>query len=98
MIGSPRGRTFVQRALTAEATKIPLWVEHSIESGINQVVQGHQAAALPGIEYTVRITHLPEDDWMLAPLTMKDGSYGVPTNPGLGAAPDRAADDEYRVG
>ena len=97
VIGGPMGKTLVQRALMAEVTKIPLWVEHSIEDGINQVFQAHQAAALPGIEYTISITHVLEDDLMVEPFTMKDGFYEVPTKPGLGVSLDEAAVDKYRV-
>ena len=92
------GRTLVQRALMAETTRIPLWVEHSISSGVNQVFQAHQAAAFPGIAYTISVTHVLEDDLMLEPFTMKDGFYEVPTVPGLGVSLDEDAIDRYRVG
>ncbi len=98
VIGGPPGKTLVQRALMAEVTKIPLWVEHSIETGINQVFQAHQAAAFPGIEYTISITHVLEDDLMLEPFTMRDGFYEVPAKPGLGVALDMDAVEKYRVG
>ncbi len=97
VIGGPLGKTLVQRALMAEVTKIPLWVEHSIEDGINQVFQAHQAAALPGIEYCISITHVLEDDLMAEPFAMKDGFYEVPTKPGLGVSLDEAAVDKYRM-
>lgn len=35
LVGKPMGRTLVQRALMSEKTRIPLWVEHSISSGVN---------------------------------------------------------------
>lgn len=98
VVGGPLAKTFVQRALMAEVTKIPLWVEHSIETGINQVFQAHQAAAFPGIEYTISITHVLEDDLMLEPFTMKDGFYEVPSKPGLGVSLDMDAIEKYRVG
>ncbi len=98
VVGGPLGKTLVRRALMAEVTKIPLWVEHSIESGVNQVFQAHQAAAFPGIEYTISITHVLEDDLMLEPFTMKDGFYEVPTKPGLGVSLDMNAIEKYRVG
>ena len=98
VVGKPMGRTLVQRALMAEATRIPLWVEHSISSGVNQVFQAHQAAALPGIAYTISVTHVLEDDLMVEPFTMEDGFYAVPTSPGLGVSLDMDAIDRYRVG
>lgn len=98
VIGGPIGKSLAQRALMAEVTGIPLWVEHSIEDGINQVFQAHQAAAFPGIEYTISITHVLEDDLMKEPFTMKDGYWEVPKAPGLGVTLDDAAIDRYRVG
>jgi len=97
IVGKPMGRGLVRRALMAETTKIPLWVEHSISSGVNQVFQAHQAAAFPGIEYTISVTHVLEDDLMLEPFTMKDGFYEVPKKPGLGVSLDMDAIDKYRI-
>jgi len=98
VIGGPMGRTFVQRALMAEVTKIPLWVEHSIEDGINQVFQAHQAAAFPGVEYSISITHVLVDDLMKEPFKVSNGFYEVPTKPGLGVSLDDTAVDKYRIG
>ena len=98
VVGKPMGRTLVQRALMAEQTRIPLWVEHSISSGINQVFQAHQAAAFPGIEYAISVTHVLEDDLMLEPFQMRDGFYEVPREPGLGVSLDLDAIEQYRVG
>ena len=98
VVGKPMGRTLVQRALMAEETRIPLWVQHSISSGVNQVFQAHQAAAFPGIEYAISVTHVLEDDLMLEPFEMKDGFYEVPREPGLGVSLDMDAIEKYRVG
>ena len=98
VIGGPIGRTFVQRALMAEVTKIPLWIEHSIEDGINQVFQAHQAAAFPGVQYCISITHVLVDDLMKEPFKMDNGFYEVPTEPGLGVSLDEDALDTYRIG
>ena len=98
VVGKPIGRTLVQRALMAESTGIPLWVQHSISSGVNQVFQAHQAAAFPGIAYAISIAHALEDDLMLEPFAMADGFYKVPTKPGLGVSLDMDAIDRYRVG
>lgn len=97
VVGKPMGRTLVQRALMAERTRIPLWVEHSISSGINQVFQAHQAAAFPGIEYAISVTHVLEDDLMLEPFEMRDGFYEVPRSPGLGVSLDMDAIEKYRT-
>lgn len=98
VVGKPMGRTLVQRALMAEKTRIPLWVEHSISSGVNQVFQAHQAAAFPGIEYAISVTHVLEDDLMLEPFKMNDGFYEVPRGPGLGVSLDMDAIENFRVG
>jgi len=98
VVGGPMGQTLIQRALMAEVTGIPLWVEHSTRCGINQIFQAHQAAAFPGIEYTISVTHMLEDDFVVEPFTMKDGFYEVPTKPGLGITLDEDAVDKYRVG
>lgn len=97
IIGGPMGRTFVQRALMAEVTKMPLWIEHSIEDGINQVFQAHQAAAFPGVEYAISITHVLVDDLTKEPFEVDNGFYQVPTKPGLGVTLDDDAVDKYRI-
>ncbi len=98
VVGKPMGRGFVGRALTAQTTGIPLWVEHSISSGVNQVFQAHQHAAFPGgVEYSISITHVLEDDLMLEPFEVRDGFYRPPTAPGLGVSLDEDAIDRYRV-
>lgn len=81
----------------AETTGIPLWVEHSISWGVNQVFQAHQHAAFPGVEYSISITHVLEDDLMLEPFEMQSGFFEVPTEPGLGVSLDEDAIEKYRV-
>ena len=98
VVGGPIGKTFVQRALMAEVTGIPLWVQHSIFTGVAQVFQAHQAAAFPGVEHCVSITHVIQDDLMVEPFSMKDGLYEVPTKPGLGVTLDEDAIETYRRG
>ena len=97
VVGKPMGRGFAQRALMAEVTGIPLWVEHSISSGVNQVFQAHQHAAFPGVEYSISITHVLADDLMKDPFQMKEGFYHIPQTPGLGVELDEDAIDKYRV-
>ncbi len=96
VVGGSFGRKLVQQALMAEVTGVPLWVEHSIVTGINQVFQAHQAAAFPGIEYAISHPHVHEDDLMAEPFEMQDGFYTVPTKPGLGVSLDEDAVDKYR--
>jgi len=97
VVGRPLGKALVQKALMAEVTKIPLWVEHSTPTGVNKVYQAHQAAAFPGIEYCISTDHMLEDDLMVEPFTVKDGFYSPPTGPGLGVTIDLDAVERYRV-
>ncbi len=97
VVGGPIGKTLTQRAMMAEVTGIPLWIEYGIESGISQLFQAHHAAAYPGIEYTISVSHCLEDDFMIEPLTMDNGYYNMPQKPGLGVTLDEAAVDKYRV-
>jgi L-alanine-DL-glutamate epimerase-like enolase superfamily enzyme len=96
VVGGPIGKATMQRALMAEVTGVPLWIEHSIITGVAQVFQAHQAAAFPGIEYAISITHVIQDDLMVEPFTMKNGRYEVPTKPGLGVNFNDEAVDKYR--
>jgi len=96
--GGPIGKTLVQRALMAEVTGIPLWLQHSIITGVAQVFQAHQTAAFPGIQHAVSITHVIQDNLMVEPFEMNNGYYEVPTKPGLGVHFDDEAVDKYRRG
>ncbi len=98
VVGGPVGKTTVQRALMAEVTGIPLWIEHSIFTGVSQVFQAHQTAAFPGIQYAISITHVLEDDLMLESFEMVNGYYEAPTKPGLGVHFNDEALDKYRRG
>ncbi len=97
VIGGPVGRGMEQRALMAEVTGIPLWIEYGTQSGLAQLFQAHQAAAYPGIEYTITVMHCLEDDIMVEPLTMQAGYFTLPTKPGLGVTLDENALEKYRV-
>lgn len=87
-------REFSNRAVAA---KTPIWIEHSIDNGVAQVFQAHHAAAFPGIQYVISITHVLEDDCMLEPFTVQNGTYEIPKKPGLGVTLDRAALEKYRI-
>jgi L-alanine-DL-glutamate epimerase-like enolase superfamily enzyme len=97
VIGGPVGKTLTQRAMTAEVTGIPLWIEYGIQSGISQMFQAHHAAAYPGIEYTISVSHCLEEDFMIEPLKMDNGYLNMPQEPGLGVTLDAGAVDKYRV-
>ncbi len=97
VLGGPIGRTMTQRALMAEVTSIPLWIEYGIQSGISQLYQTHQAAAYPGIEYCIAVTHCLEDDCIVEPFKMESGYFTMPQKPGLGVTLDMAAVEKYRA-
>ncbi|HYL35075.1 MAG TPA: mandelate racemase/muconate lactonizing enzyme family protein, partial [Bryobacteraceae bacterium] len=97
--GSPRlGQSFTELAALGRLARVPLWVEHSIDNGIAQVFQAHQAAAFPGMEFCISITHCLEDDCMQEPFAMQDGFYKLPQKPGLGVSLDEGAIEKYRTG
>jgi len=98
VVGGPIGKTLMQRALMAEATGVPIWLQHSIFNGVAQVFQAHQVAAYPGVTHGVSITHVIQDDLMVEPFEVKDGLYRVPTEPGIGVRFDDHAIDRYRRG
>ena len=97
VVGGPLGRGMAERALMAEVTQIPLWVEYGTQSGVAQVYQTHQAAAYPGIEYCISVTHVLEDDCMVEPFKVEAGYYTVSNKPGLGVTLDMNAVEKYRV-
>ncbi|MDX1982728.1 MAG: enolase C-terminal domain-like protein [Bryobacteraceae bacterium] len=91
------GQTMVSHAALAEAAGMKLWVEHGEQSGIGQVFQAHQAAAMPSVEYCISVTNCLEDDLIREPFTMRDGFYQVPTDAGLGVSLDEDALEKYRL-
>lgn len=98
VVGGPIGKTLTQRALMAEITGIPLWLQHGIFTGVSQAFQAHQTAAFPGIAHAVSITHVIEDSLIIEPFAMKDGYHEVSTAPGLGVHLDEDAVEKYRRG
>jgi len=80
----------------AEAAQVPIWIEHSIDNGIAQVFQCHQVAAYPGLQYSISVTHVLEDDCMKEPFTVRKGYFHIPEKPGLGVSLDMDAIEKYR--
>jgi L-alanine-DL-glutamate epimerase-like enolase superfamily enzyme len=91
------GRTIFGQNAFAQMYHIPLWDESSCWSGLGLAVQAHQAAAYPGIEYTINAAVTAEDDLVKEPFVMKDGLYDIPDKPGLGVTLDEDAVEKYRV-
>ncbi|MFN0166889.1 MAG: mandelate racemase/muconate lactonizing enzyme family protein [Bryobacteraceae bacterium] len=97
VVGGPIGRTTAQRAMMAEVTQVPLWIEYGTSNGVAQMFQAHQAAAYPGIEFTITVTHCLEDDFVNEEWKMDNGYFRVPQKPGLGVTLDMNAVEKYRV-
>jgi len=95
--GDSRGDTVFGQNAFAKMYDIPLWDETSCWNGIGLAMQAHQAAAYPGIQYTINAAVTAEDDLVKEPFTMKDGLYDIPERPGLGVTLDDDAVDKYRV-
>jgi L-alanine-DL-glutamate epimerase-like enolase superfamily enzyme len=91
------GLTMFRQSAFAHFYNIPLWDESSCWSGIGLAIQAQQAAAYPGIEYTINAAVTAEDDLVKEPFAMKDGFYDIPQRPGLGVTLDEDAVDKYRV-
>lgn len=98
IVGAPKlGHHTKRLADLAAMAKRPIWIEHSIDNGIAQVFQAHQAAAWPSIEYCISVTNVLQDDCMREPFTVHDGRYRIPHKPGLGVTLDDDAIDRYRI-
>ncbi len=96
--GAPKLGAYLKGlAESAQSERKPIWIEHSIDNGIAQVFQAHQAAAWPSLQYSISVTHVLEDDCMREPFLVRNGEYTLPSKPGLGVSLDEAAIDKYRI-
>jgi L-alanine-DL-glutamate epimerase-like enolase superfamily enzyme len=92
------GPALTEKSELCTLTGQKLWVENGLFSGISQVFQAHQCAALPSVEFIISLTHVAEDDIVVEPFQVeKGGFYRVPTKPGLGVTLDEAALAKYRI-
>ena len=89
------GRTIFGQNAYAQMYHVPLWDESSCWSGIGQSIQAHQAAAYPGIEFTINAAVTAEDDLVKEPFPMKDGFYDIPQKPGLGVELKEGLEELY---
>jgi hypothetical protein len=69
------GRTIFKQNAFAQMYGVPLWDESSCWLGIGLAVQAHQAAAYPGIEYTINAAVTAEDDLVKEPFTMNERRF-----------------------
>lgn len=92
------GPALTEKSELCQFTGQKLWVENGLFSGISQVFQAHQCAALPAVEIIISLTHVAEDDIVVEPFVVeKGGYYRVPQKPGLGVTLDQKALEKYRV-
>jgi L-alanine-DL-glutamate epimerase-like enolase superfamily enzyme len=91
------GPALMNKSAICELSGQKLWVENGLNTGISQVFQAHQAAALPNVEFTISLTHVAEDDIVIEPFVVKQGLYTVPQKPGLGVTLDENAMEKYRI-
>jgi L-alanine-DL-glutamate epimerase-like enolase superfamily enzyme len=92
------GPALAEKAELCQLTGQRLWVENGLYSGISQVFEAHQCAALPSVEFILSLTHIAEDDIVVEPFTVeKGGFYRLPQKPGLGITLDEKALRKYRI-
>jgi L-alanine-DL-glutamate epimerase-like enolase superfamily enzyme len=91
------GPALMNKSALCELSGQKLWVENGLNTGISQVFQAHQAAALSNVEFTISLTHVAEDDIVIEPFRVKQGLYTVPQKPGLGVTLDENALEKYRI-
>jgi L-alanine-DL-glutamate epimerase-like enolase superfamily enzyme len=92
------GPALIDKSELCRLTGQKLWVENGLFSGISQVFQAHQCAALPNVEFTISLTHVAEDDLVMEPFAVeKGGFYKIPQKPGLGVTLDEKAVEKYRI-
>ena len=92
------GPALEEKSELCKLTGQQLWVENGLHTGISQVFQAHQCAALPNVEFTISLTHIGEDDIVVEPFAVeKGGFYKIPKKPGLGVTLDQKAVEKYRV-
>lgn len=98
IVAAPKlGRYVAELSQKSVAARCPIWIEHSIDNGIAQVFQAHQCAAYAGLDYSIAICHVLEDDCMAEPFTVINGQYKIPATPGLGVSLDQHSIDNYRI-
>ena len=92
------GPTLAEKAELCRLSGQTLWVENGLYSGISQVFQAHQCAALSRVEFVISLAQIAEDDIVVEPFTVeKGGFYRIPQKPGLGIALDEKALQKYRI-
>ena len=88
----------IKAAAIAEAVGIPVTLHSGGELGFSQAAYIHLAASIPNLSISIDSERAYlADDVVVAPPQVRDGSFAVPTGPGLGVDPDFAKIDRYQV-
>jgi galactonate dehydratase len=86
-----------QCAVAEKAGDRRMWLENGLWSGLSATYQTHQAAGLRNVDACITLLFILEDDLIVEPYSVIDGSVAVPTTPGLGVTVDWDAVERYRV-
>lgn len=88
----------IKAAAVAEAVGIPVTLHSGGELGFSQMAYVHLAASIPNLSISIdsERSYLA-DDVVLAPPRLRDGSFDLPQDPGLGVQPDMDKIGHYHV-
>lgn len=88
----------IKSAAIAEGADLPVTLHSGAELGISQAAYVHLAAAIPNMDIAIDTERAYlAGDIVRNPPVLRDGSYEVPMEPGLGVEVDEAALEKYRV-
>lgn len=88
----------IKAAAIAESVGIPVTLHSGGELGFSQAAYVHLAASIPNMTIAIDSERAYlSDDVVLAPPPLVNGAFVVPTEPGLGVAPDFAKIERYQT-
>ena len=88
----------IKAAAIAESVGIPVTLHSGGELGFSQAAYVHLAASIPNMTIAIDSERAYlSDDVVLAQPPLKDGSFTVPNEPGLGVTPDFAKIERYQT-
>lgn len=88
----------IKAAAIAEAAGIPVTLHSGGELGFSQAAYIHLAASIPNMSLSIDSQrHYLSDDVVLVPPVLAEGTFAVPTDPGLGVLPDFAKIKRYQT-
>jgi L-rhamnonate dehydratase len=88
----------IKAAAIAESAGIPVTLHSGGELGFSQAAYIHLAASIPNMSVSIDSErHYLSDDVVLVPPVLADGTFAVPSEPGLGVLPDFAKIERYQT-